>query len=510
MISQTQNNSSVIKVESCNKVHFPNGKVLVISGDISLNYEELVNSQNIADFQVKPVGEICKAVSDLSKRVALETKSQTITYVAAQTPIPENTPAKDPRALSKRETRVLSKDGLFTIWLPWFFARELNHTEMIVEPELKYFILASAPNQTYREVTSNLEFFMSTSESPVTVYATTLRKMVARTTAAIIRKEQEHEREVIETVSQEFGSSQSTSKDSEQKDAASLKAMIQTGLSLALQDIPVDSEQLQFLTDVQDAIYVSADGVLVPQQKEKHGKGSVREADKLLQYTAVVKCSNTLRFFVGRSIEECLTSVKSHVLETPEFRDKAVYFVTDGEKALWEQAPKIFDYTKVFHKLDYYHFRKNVDDKITAGLRGDKDAREQFIKLINETMWQGNHVQAMLLLNQMMDSSLDEVEYQGKTVSKAKLKPNDKLNLALDYYKRNYLNLMPFEAYQMAGLTISSSLSEMSNEILVALRQKGDLSSWCPDGSYYLAKLSALKQNGTLKSYFQYHDVLVA
>lgn len=466
----------------------------------------LCSKTNVDEF-MDGVTEVCQCFRATAQQAVLQAQSELSSILALNTPEPEGIRKKSSRCMTTRPVRVLSKSGVFVVSLPWYFARDVNSTEILDTSDVKAMKMKKATSMSFRDTADFMNDFMGQSNStddalraPVTIAA--LRNAVERYGRQLYNSQKQEEAQILAKAGYDPKTYQlaSQSRDSKKQNDTQvpLEYIVQVMQTLNAQDITIPFDDCKMLaTLLYNSVFVTIDGVLVPRQKEEHGKGTVRDSKNVLQYTAVLMHKDLKRYFVAGSAEECLMSINAFILNTPELRQKDVHCITDGEKKLKELTTKIFSYTQVYHNLDYFHFRKNIDEKITAALKGSKEDKEAFISLINAKIWEGNHKQALNLLCMLRDGVQTEFTYENKT-STCRIRSPDSVQLVIDYYQRCYTQLVPFAASRALGLTIASSMSEMSNDLLITDRQKNNHSSWTKNGSLYLAFITAALHNEEL------------
>ena len=194
--------------------------------------------------------------------------------------------------------------------------------------------------------------------------------------------------------------------------------------------------------------------------------------------------------------------------------DRYLVFFTDGEETLKTIPDRIFKDWPHVHYMDYYHIKerlseifsrvfkagKIVDDTIEPEYFKNGKVKKSSIKMITRSqyylrtlisiLWSGNVQDAKTWLEKMKQSS--------------DLKPKGAVALdeAIGYLTRKGNRIPCFYLRKLLGLRNTSNSVEISNNILVARRQKKKGCSWATDGSFACSENTCLYANEEAEAYF--------
>lgn len=207
----------------------------------------------------------------------------------------------------------------------------------------------------------------------------------------------------------------------------------------------------------------------------------------------------------------------SHILAfliKNKLTDRYLVFFTDGEETLKTIPDRIFKDWPHVHYMDYYHLKermseifsrafkpgKIVDDTVELEYFKNGKVKKSSIKKITRSqyylrilisiLWVGNVEEAKAWLEKMTHSS--ELKANGIEAIKE----------ATGYLERKGARIPCYFLRKLLGLRNTSNSVEISNNILVARRQKKKGCSWAVEGSFACSEITCIYANEDAESYF--------
>lgn len=194
--------------------------------------------------------------------------------------------------------------------------------------------------------------------------------------------------------------------------------------------------------------------------------------------------------------------------------DRYLVFFTDGEETLKTIPDRMFKNWPHVHYMDYYHLKerlseifsrafkpgKIVDDTVEPEYFKNGKVKKSSIEMITRSqyylrtlisiLWAGNVEQAKSWLEEMEHSS--ELKINGALA----------IREAIGYLNRKGSRIPCYHLRKCLGLRNTSNSVEISNNIIVARRQKKKGCSWSADGSFACSEITCIFANEDGESYF--------
>jgi len=231
-----------------------------------------------------------------------------------------------------------------------------------------------------------------------------------------------------------------------------------------------------YSSDAEEIIFLS-DGVCVNEQKTKRDKiaktGKERTTTNILMLQTDIKDRNAYKTIIAADGVNETDLIRAEIYKTysAKIKQLPIVCISDGATSIKNQNKQLFG-NDVTHILDWYHLRSKVT-QLMSQIATHKSSKEEAISLINNYLWNGNVVNAVLVLKFM------EVKNQAK---------RDEL---IKYLEKNQAHIINYERRKKAGKIIGSGRTEKQNDCLVSKRQKRKGMSWSKNGSRNLAILTA-------------------
>jgi hypothetical protein len=228
--------------------------------------------------------------------------------------------------------------------------------------------------------------------------------------------------------------------------------------------------------DAKEIIFLS-DGVCVNEQKTKRDKiaktGKERTTTNIMLLQTDIEDSNAYKTIIAADGIDEIDLVKAEIYQTYDTKIKQlpIVCISDGATSIKNQNKSIFG-NNVIHILDWYHLQSKVT-QLMSQIAIHKSSKEECINLINSYLWNGNVVNAVLVLKFMAT------------------KNQTKREELIKYLEKNQDHIIHYEHRKQAGKIIGSGRTEKQNDCIVSKRQKRKGMSWSKNASRNLALLTA-------------------
>lgn len=312
------------------------------------------------------------------------------------------------------------------------------------------------------------------------------------------------------------------------------------------------------------AVYITADGVQVKQQKPKRKLGkdnSIKEeaahsaegevthpSDEEAAQSAEEAAAKDLIASADtkplidrkrRSFEHCTASIQvvgydTMYLVAPSYPQlmalilailldnnllsshKLIFFI-DGQKSLLSTIKERFDF--VPHKdiyLDWWHFAHHSKDLFYQCVAGIRSEKYGYFRPIKNWLWRGETERALVFLRELrMAYDIEDPEERERALKPLELeiqhtlpvikalKPLDQL-ISYLAEKVSAGMLTNYEARNRAGIKLSSNTSECANRAMVSHHQKKKGKSWSKRLSFAQAEIAMLRLNNSTEKWFRF------
>jgi hypothetical protein len=231
-----------------------------------------------------------------------------------------------------------------------------------------------------------------------------------------------------------------------------------------------------YSSDAKEIIFLS-DGVCVNEQKPRRDKiaktGKERTTTNILMLQTDIEDRNAYKTIIAADGVNETNLVRAEIYKTysTKIKQLPIVCISDGATSIKNQNKSIFG-NDVIHILDWYHLQSKVT-QLMSQIAIHKSSKEEAISLINNYLWNGNVINAVLVLKFM------QVKNQTK---------RDEL---IKYLEKNQDHIINYERRKQAGKIIGSGRTEKQNDCIVSKRQKRKGMSWSKNGSRNLAILTA-------------------
>jgi predicted ATP-grasp superfamily ATP-dependent carboligase len=225
-----------------------------------------------------------------------------------------------------------------------------------------------------------------------------------------------------------------------------------------------------------EVIFLS-DGVCVSEQKIKRDKvqkqGKERTTTDIMMLQTDINDKSSYTTIIAAEGINTVDLVQSELLKAygERIRFLPIVSISDGARSIKNQNKEIFG-AQVIHILDWYHLQQKVI-QLMSQIAINKSSKEEYIKLINNYLWSGNVISAVLVLKFM------ETKNKTKTAE------------LVGYLEKNADHIINYERRKNVGKIIGSGRTEKQNDCIVSKRQKRKGMSWSSNGSRNLAILTA-------------------
>lgn len=225
-----------------------------------------------------------------------------------------------------------------------------------------------------------------------------------------------------------------------------------------------------------EIIFLS-DGVCVNEQKPKRDKiaktGKERTTTNIMMLQTDIEDRNAYKTIIAADGVNETDLIRAEIYKTysAKIKQLPIVCISDGATSIKNQNKHLFG-NDVTHILDWYHLQSKVT-QLMSQIATHKSSKEECINLINNYLWNGNVINAVLVLKFM------EVKNQIK---------RDEL---IKYLEKNQDHIINYERRKQAGKIIGSGRTEKQNDCIVSKRQKRKGMSWSKNGSRNLAILTA-------------------
>jgi hypothetical protein len=225
-----------------------------------------------------------------------------------------------------------------------------------------------------------------------------------------------------------------------------------------------------------EIIFLS-DGVCVNEQKPKRDKiaktGKERTTTNIMMLQTDIEDRNAYKTIIAADGVNETDLIRAEIYKTysATIKQLPIVCISDGATSIKNQNKHLFG-NGVTHILDWYHLQSKVT-QLMSQIATHKSSKEECINLINNYLWNGNVINAVLVLKFM------EVKNQIK---------RDEL---IKYLEKNQDHIINYERRKQAGKIIGSGRTEKQNDCIVSKRQKRKGMSWSKNGSRNLAILTA-------------------
>jgi hypothetical protein len=228
-----------------------------------------------------------------------------------------------------------------------------------------------------------------------------------------------------------------------------------------------------------EIIFLS-DGVCVNEQKAKRDHiaktGKERTTTNIMMLQTDIEDKNAYKTIIAADGIDEVALVKSEIQKTygSSIKQLPIVCISDGAQCIKNQNKALFG-TKVAHILDWYHLQSKVM-QLMSQIATNKASKEEAISLINSYLWNGNVINAVLVLKFM------------------EAKNQTKREELIKYLEKNQDHIINYELRKQAGKIIGSGRTEKQNDCIVSKRQKRKGMSWSKNGSRNLAIVTAYHQ----------------
>jgi hypothetical protein len=225
-----------------------------------------------------------------------------------------------------------------------------------------------------------------------------------------------------------------------------------------------------------EIIFLS-DGVCVNEQKPKRDKiaktGKERTTTNIMMLQTDIEDRNAYKTIIAADGVNETDLIRAEIYKTysAKIKQLPIVCISDGATSIKNQNKYLFG-NEVTHILDWYHLQSKIT-QLMSQIATHKSSKEECINLINNYLWNGNVINAVLVLKFM------EVKNQIK---------RDEL---IKYLEKNQDHIINYERRKQAGKIIGSGRTEKQNDCIVSKRQKRKGMSWSKNGSRNLAILTA-------------------
>lgn len=237
-----------------------------------------------------------------------------------------------------------------------------------------------------------------------------------------------------------------------------------------------------YSSDAKEIIFLS-DGVCVNEQKPKRDKiaktGKERTTTNILMLQTDIEDRNAYKTIIAADGVNEADLIRAEIYKTysTKIKQLPIVCISDGATSIKNQNKSIFG-NDVTHILDWYHLQSKVT-QLMSQIAIHKSSKEEAINIINNYLWNGNVINAVLVLKFM------QVKNQTK---------RDEL---IKYLEKNQDHIINYECRKQAGKIIGSGRTEKQNDCIVSKRQKRKGMSWSKNGSRNLAILTAYHSKAT-------------
>lgn len=271
--------------------------------------------------------------------------------------------------------------------------------------------------------------------------------------------------------------------------------------------------------------YIATDDVLVHHQKKRtvfrNGRECTSSKGTWIYHTvAYIEADNLIYVMEARSQFMAYACILAFLLNNA-LTDRFLVFFTDGEETLKTLADSVFSNWPHVCYIDYYHLIDHLKGIFSRAFRPGKVVDESkpveyfkngkikkgsvtrvtrsiaHLEKVKSMLWAGN-----------MNAAIDYLE---GLKGSSELKGNEgeaKINEAITYLNNKRDRIVCFAIRKHLGLRNSSNSVEISNNVLVARRQKKKGRSWSSDGSFALSATTAVFVNGEAERYFKKKELL--
>ena len=269
--------------------------------------------------------------------------------------------------------------------------------------------------------------------------------------------------------------------------------------------------------DPSEVVYVSVDDVLAHRQTRTRDAveraGGERPGERIFHSVSHVEADDAVYVLEARKQSVCYALTLACLLENG-LEGREVVLFTDGEESLKEIADDVLSSWPHNSYLDYFHVKENIASRFSRAFRPGKviddtveperfkngKVKKSSIAKITRSKYHLREVISMIWAG-----NVDGAIAYLREVDDRELKPGGRAQLdgVIEYLERKRDRIPCYAIRAHLGLRNSSNAVERANNALVSRRQKKKGVSWCDDGSFALAAMTAVFENGCAQSFFE-------